>query len=508
MPRNTNEIRIGMYAKGMDDVERKTLRIVPVAMAAALIFAGAICGVGSVLPNSVKNLLPEVVRETITPVTARATTYQDGNWEYRLNCSKLQNLNLLGGNQNLNNIEVENCEKIKKVVNPFADVKEGSWYYKAVMALYSKGMIAGTDETHFSPDMTTTRSQIVQMLYRMAGSAEPAKTGIFTDVTDQWFAKAVNWAGGTGLVSGTGDGRFDPDGTLTREQLAVILYNAVKLLPDALSVSNVTTGKDDLSAFADGSDVSAWAKKQVAWAVEKGLITGIREGETTLLAPQGECTRSQLVVMLTHCLEDSNIEPEDEPHLDGGWGIVDNKAVTLPGEVQTGFSKIAQGENKGLVPIALVAQQVVAGTNDMILCKDGSKYRMIVVYRDLQGGAELKGSTKFILTDYTLGEGNVNTEQLSGGWYVPEELTTLPLTNGAQEAFDKAIEGFVGSTIEPMALIGSQVVAGTNYAILCRVTLTTPEAVPTVQVVRIFADFEGNAEITGFRTINPADYNR
>lgn len=211
-----------------------------------------------------------------------------------------------------------------------------------------------------------------------------------------------------------------------------------------------------------------------------------------------------LLVSLTAC--GGKTEPANDTPLSGGWTISEQEAVTLPENVQAAFDKAAAGES--LVPVALVAQQVVAGTNDMLLCRDGGEYRMIVVFRDLQGGAELTNKAPFSLTDYTQSDGEAPTEILSGGWYAPDELTALPLPENAAAALEKAQSEFVGSTVEPMALLGTQVVAGTNYAILCRVTPVVPDAVSSVQVVTVYADLQGNAELTDFCPIDPASFNQ
>ena len=199
-------------------------------------------------------------------------------------------------------------------------------------------------------------------------------------------------------------------------------------------------------------------------------------------------------------------EPAGDAPLAGGWAITGQTAAALPESVQAAFDKAAAGEN--LVPVALLAQQVVAGTNDMLLCQKGGEYRVIVIYRDLQGGAALTHDAAFPLADYTQGGGEAPAELLPGGWYAPEEITALPLPEDAQAAFDKAISDFDGSTVEPMALLGTQVVAGTNYAVLCRVTPAAPDAVPSTQVATVYADLQGGASFTGFRPIDPADFNR
>ena len=203
----------------------------------------------------------------------------------------------------------------------------------------------------------------------------------------------------------------------------------------------------------------------------------------------------------------SSAEPQTPAEaVSGGWELpAVSEAVSLPQEVQEGFDKAAE---QGLTPVALVAQQVVAGTNDLLLCTDGSGYQMVVLYRDLQGGAEVTNSTPFPVEEYTQSaEEAVPAEPLSGGWSAPEEVTALPLPEDAQTAFDKALAGFTGSDVEPMALLGTQVVAGMNYAILCRVTPVTPDPIPSVQVVTVYADLQDNASFTAFQMVDPADFN-
>ena len=209
--------------------------------------------------------------------------------------------------------------------------------------------------------------------------------------------------------------------------------------------------------------------------------------------------------------QSANEEQLSEPVIEsvsGGWEMPALTAVELPEDVKAGFVKIAEGKNKDLVPVALVGQQVVAGTNDMILCVRDKGYEMAVIYRDLQGNAELTQSSPFDLADYVEGGDASPAELLSGGWNAPEILTSLPLPEDAQTAFDKAEKDFDGSQIEPMALLGTQVVAGTNYAILCRVTPMTPDAISSTQVVIVYADLEGKAEFTGFSALDCAKYNQ
>ena len=183
----------------------------------------------------------------------------------------------------------------------------------------------------------------------------------------------------------------------------------------------------------------------------------------------------------------------NETPIVGGWTLTAAEAVTLPEKLQETFTKAVEG--KSLTPIALVGTQVVAGTNYMLLCAENGAYRMVVLYCDLQGGAELTRSSAFALTDYTQSGTEAPAEPLPGGWTAPEELTVLPLPERAQTAFDKAADGFVGSHIEPMALLGTQVVAGTNHAFLCQATVVVPDAQPEWMVVYLYQDLQGEISV-------------
>lgn len=206
-----------------------------------------------------------------------------------------------------------------------------------------------------------------------------------------------------------------------------------------------------------------------------------------------------LIGGLTACGSGGSVE------MTGGWSMPVQNAVELPKDVKAGFDKVA---GKDLVPVALVAQQVVSGTNDMILCRKGNEYRMITLYRDLQGTSSITNDVPFVLTDYTNGGDKLQTTPLAGGWHTPSELTSIPLPDDAKTAFKNASLGFSGNKIESMALLGTQVVAGMNYAILCRVTPDVENAVSTVQVIIIYSDPQKSASITSFSPVDPKKYSK
>ena len=176
------------------------------------------------------------------------------------------------------------------IVDPFVDVSIDSWYADAVQYVYENGMMSGTSETTFSPDLTTTRGMIVTILYRMEN--EPAGTGptAFTDVAAaQYYANAVAWAAQNGIVSGTTATTFAPNSAITREQMAAILYRYAQFKGYDVSA------KADLSVYTDAASVGAYAVDAMAWANGAGLITGT---SATTLTPAGNATRAQVAAIL------------------------------------------------------------------------------------------------------------------------------------------------------------------------------------------------------------------
>ena len=202
--------------------------------------------------------------------------------------------------------------------------------------------------------------------------------------------------------------------------------------------------------------------------------------------------------------------------LTGGWELYENEANVLPEKVQTAFDKATETfTGSELKPVAYIASQVVAGTNYMILCEAATTsenpsitYQMVVVYADLKGNAEITQIKEFDLMAYTEGENTeISTEKLAGGWEVAENKSSVVIPQYAKDIFDKAAEKLVGNELEPMALLGTQIVAGTNYAFLCFSTLQTEETINGIQVVTIYADLKGNADVINICTVDPKDYN-
>jgi hypothetical protein len=178
----------------------------------------------------------------------------------------------------------------------FTDVPNDAWYAPAVNYAAQRGLMSGTSESVFSPDMPLTRAMASVLLYRLAGlpktTANAAET--FSDVTPgAWYIPAVSWLSANGVMSGTGGGLFSPDALLTREQLAAALCRFAAYEKTDVSAAGT------LSGFADATDVSPWAQSAVTWAVGQGLLSG-SGGQ---LNPQDTASRAQTAaVLMKFCL--------------------------------------------------------------------------------------------------------------------------------------------------------------------------------------------------------------
>lgn len=174
----------------------------------------------------------------------------------------------------------------------FLDVDPDAWYKDAVQFAYDNGLMTGTSATEFAPDVTTTRAMIVSILARLEGVTSASDAG-FSDVDDEWFATAVNWAASVGVVNGFEDNTFRANDAITREQLAAILCNYAAWKGEDVSA------RAELSRYSDAAAISSWATDVMRWAVAENLISGVTTDE---LQPQGAATRAQVVAILQRFL--------------------------------------------------------------------------------------------------------------------------------------------------------------------------------------------------------------
>ena len=181
---------------------------------------------------------------------------------------------------------------------PFNDVPEGYWAYDAIQYVYGEGLMAGTSGSTFSPEGTTTRGQIVTILWRLSGSPVVNYLMDFDDVDPAaYYAEAIRWATSEGIAGGYGGGVFGPDDPITREQLAVMLHRYAQHEGYDVSIGEDT----NILSYADAFTVSEYAVSALQWACGAGIISGTGDGST--LTPQGEATRAQAATVLMRFCE-------------------------------------------------------------------------------------------------------------------------------------------------------------------------------------------------------------
>ena len=180
------------------------------------------------------------------------------------------------------------------VTQMFTDVTK-NWAYPGIQYCVTHGIMGGMGDGTFAPTGTTTRAQIVQILYNLEGTPAVSGTTPFTDLTANWYKPAILWAYQNNVVAGTSPTTFAPDQPVTREQIAVIL---TQYMFHVLKMERTWTPAD-LSTFPDGAQVSGWAKEAMQDAVALGLINGTKAPDGKVyLDPQGSAARQQVATIL------------------------------------------------------------------------------------------------------------------------------------------------------------------------------------------------------------------
>ena len=173
--------------------------------------------------------------------------------------------------------------------NPYTDISQSAWYYTSLMFVTSNGIMNGFSDGTFGPDRTLSRAQLAQMLYNLEGRPYAADIH-YTDTEEgAWYESAVSWATGAGILTGYADGSVRPNAAVSRQQLAAMLYRYAR-----------HTGKDvnlqaDLSGYRDAAQIAPYAQEALQWANAAGIISG--NGDALL--PDSTATRAQTAVILT-----------------------------------------------------------------------------------------------------------------------------------------------------------------------------------------------------------------
>ena len=172
----------------------------------------------------------------------------------------------------------------------FTDVTGSNWYYDSVKYVYDNHIMHGLNETTFAPNNNLSRSMTATILYNMAGKPDISGTSPFKDVknANAWYYKAVLWAAENDIVNGYKNGNFGPNDNITREQLAIMLYNYANYRGKNVSkLANITS-------FTDYKKVASYATTAVEWVVGAGVITG----SNNKLNPKGNATRAEAASMI------------------------------------------------------------------------------------------------------------------------------------------------------------------------------------------------------------------
>lgn len=182
---------------------------------------------------------------------------------------------------------------------PFSDVADGEWYTEYIKYAYENGLVKGMPDGTFAPDDEMTRAELVTVLWRAAGQPIYVSDFRFDDVPeDAWYYNSVMWAAGNDIVLGDGNGNFDPDENITREQLAAILYRFMAEDSGELGENGAA------SSFVDSGDISDWAVESIEWAVTSGLIKGEPATGGFAVKPQDNATRAEVATILKRAFAD------------------------------------------------------------------------------------------------------------------------------------------------------------------------------------------------------------
>ena len=177
----------------------------------------------------------------------------------------------------------------------FGDLTAAAWYHDGVHYCLENGLMRGVSGGKFLPDGSTTRAQLVTVLWRLEGSPETTGAVRFGDTAGgAWYTEAVRWAAGCGVVKGYDNGCFGPNDAVTREQMAAILYRYAQH-----KGYDVSAGKDtNILSFSDAFAVSEYAIPAMQWACGSGLMTGAQRDGGMLLAPRDTTTRAQAATLI------------------------------------------------------------------------------------------------------------------------------------------------------------------------------------------------------------------
>lgn len=242
----------------------------------------------------------EIVDAEGDKIDAKKVEDKDDKYTFRMaNCDVTVTVTFKEEGKTEDKEETEETDKTEETTTPetitFSDVKESDWFYKGVSYVVENGMMNGVGDNQFAPNAPLTREMLAVVLYNM--EKQPESTGVnpFADVkADMWYTDAIVWANANGIVAGYDDSTFGLGDSITREQLAAILYRYAQLK------GYDVTEKADLTGYTDSASISGYAVEAMQWANANGIVNGMTE---TTLAPQGTAIRAQVATMLMNFCE-------------------------------------------------------------------------------------------------------------------------------------------------------------------------------------------------------------
>lgn len=213
-------------------------------------------------------------------------------------------------------------------------------------------------------------------------------------------------------------------------------------------------------------------------------------------------------LLIVGCKSNKDNKKEE---ITGGWDIVLSNQVSDMDEETINIFNNAKANYKelNLYLVALLGKQVVAGANYMYLAKSESTYKVVVVYHDLEGNNTITKVSAFDLGKYVNKNIDGLNEQLSGGWNVESSGRPYSLfENGDNDIFKKATSTLTGMSYKPLVIVGKQIVAGTNYAVICYGSATVPDAKEGIYLLTLYEDLDGNGKLLSSAYIDLAEFNK
>ena len=276
--------------------------------------------------------------ETTKTATATTTEIKDG-WVYVYQTTTTYTYDENGKLLSTEVGEPVEVDRYAIEAASFRDIPSKAWYYSDVDFVLKNGMMNGTGIRAFSPDEPVSRAMVVTVLWRLHGSEEPKSSGTFKDVpAGEWYTKAVEWMAERGIVSGVGNGKFDPESPITREQMATILYN----FSDYCAYPRHERSSIAYD-YTDGLKVSRFAYIPMQWWVGNKILNGT---SSTTLSPFATTTRAQLAAILHRFYIWKDEEYCDHNYSAWKTKTVDGKHVeycdaVAPTETKDGYANFA-----------------------------------------------------------------------------------------------------------------------------------------------------------------------